>query len=174
MPKAGFWAIDPTRKISFGKDGWWYANDERIENRRINLLFSQHLRKNSDGQYEIAIGWDKVTVVIDDAPYVVTRVTGDPTRGFTLRLNDESEELLDPTTLFIGQENVLYCRVKEGEHTARFLRPAYYQLTEYVQGDEEAETFLLRAGHVSYPILLDSGSQKSESTNQNGEKNFPS
>lgn len=152
MPKAGFWAIDPTRKISFGRDGWWYANDERIHNRRINLLFSQHLRKTSTGGYEIAIGWDKVTVVIDDAPYVVTRVTGDPIRGFTVRLNDESEEPLDPTTLFIGQENVLYCRVKGGEHPARFLRPAYYQLTAHIQEAPESEKFFLQLGDKTYPI----------------------
>src|SRR5712692_4441203 len=99
MPKAGFWAIDPTRKISFGKDGWWYANDERIQNRRINLLFSQHLHKTPTGTYEIVIGRDKVTVEIDEVPYVITRVSGDPEQGFILQLNDESEEVLDPTTL---------------------------------------------------------------------------
>ncbi len=153
MSKAGFWAIDPTRKISFGKDGWWYANDERIHNRRINILFSQHLRKTPAGTYEIAIGWDKVTVEIDDAPYVVTRVTGDATQGLTLRLNDESEELLDPTTLSIGQENVLYCWVKGQEHTARFSRPAYYQLAAYVQQDTATGAFLLRLGNTTYTIL---------------------
>jgi hypothetical protein len=152
MPKAGFWAIDPTRKISFGKDGWWYANDERIHNRRINTLFSQHLRKTEAGTYEIAIGWDKVAVEIDDAPYVVTRVTGNPAEGFTLRLNDESEERLDPATLTIGQENVLYCRVKNGEHPARFLRSAYYQLAAHVQEDAEKGTFFLQLGNVTYPI----------------------
>jgi len=152
MPKAGFWAIDPTRKISFGKDGWWYANDERIQNRRINTLFSQHLHKTPEGTYEIAIGWDKVAVVIDDAPYVVTRVTGNAEQGLILRLNDESEELLDPTTLSISQENVLYCRVKGGEHTARFLRPAYYQLTAYVQEDMATGSFLLQLGNATYAI----------------------
>ncbi|MGE0682314.1 MAG: hypothetical protein AB7P69_15630 [Candidatus Binatia bacterium] len=152
MPKAGFWAIDPTRKISFGKDGWWYANDERIHNRRINLLFSQHLHKTPIGEYEIVIGWDKVTVVIDDAPYVVTQVTGDPAQGFTIRLNDESEEALDPTTLSISQENVLYCHVKGGEHVARFLRPAYYQLTAHIQEVAENEGFFLRLGGKTYPI----------------------
>ena len=156
MPKAGFWAIDPTRKISFGKDGWWYANDERIQNRRINLLFSQHLRGTPTGEYEIAIGWDKVTVVIDDAPYVVTQVTGDRAGGFTVRLNDESEELLDPTTLSIGQENVLYCRVKDGGHAARFLRPAYYQLAAHIQEAPESETFFLQLGDTTYPIPLSS------------------
>jgi hypothetical protein len=152
MPKAGFWAIDPTRKISFGKDGWWYANDERIHNRRINVLFSQHLRQTQEGGYEIAIGWDKVTVVIDDAPFVVTRVMGDTTDGFTLHLNDESEELLDPRTLTIGQDNVLYCRVKGGAQAARFLRPAYYQLTSYVQEDAETGAFLLKLGDITYHI----------------------
>src|SRR5262245_14123140 len=153
MPKAGFWAIDSTRKISFGKDGWWYANDERIQNRRINILFSQHLRKTSAGTYEIAIGWDKVTVEIDDAPYIVTRVTSETAQRLTLRLNDESEELLDPTTLSISQENVLYCRVKDQEHTARFSRPAYYQLAAYVQEDPATGAFLLRLDNTTYTIL---------------------
>ncbi|HKA52381.1 MAG TPA: hypothetical protein VKJ47_01835 [Candidatus Binatia bacterium] len=152
MPKAGFWAIDPTRKISFGKDGWWYANDERIHNRRINTLFSQHLRKTPAGTYEIAIGWDKVAVEIEDAPYVVTRVTGDAEHGLTLRLNDESEELLDPTTLSVGPENVLYCLVKGREHPARFSRPAYYQLAVYVQEDAATGAFLLRLSNATYPI----------------------
>ncbi len=154
MPKAGFWAIDPTRKISFGKDGWWYANDERIHNRRINTLFSQCLRRTSEGMYEIAIGWDKVTVEIEDTPYVVTRVMGDSVQGFTLRLNDESEELLDPTSLSIGQENVLYCRVKGGSYLARFLRPAYYQLTAHVQEDGAHGTFSLRVGNTAFSISL--------------------
>ncbi|HJY85124.1 MAG TPA: hypothetical protein VKK81_29085 [Candidatus Binatia bacterium] len=153
MAKAGFWAIDPTRKLSFGKDGWWYANDERIHNRRINILFSQHLRKTAAGTYEIAIGWDKVAVEIDDAPYVVTGVTREAAPGLILRLNDESEELLDPTTLFIGQENVLYCRVKDQEHTARFSRPAYYQLAAYIQEDPATGAFLLRLDNTTYPIL---------------------
>lgn len=152
MPKAGFWAIDSTRKISFGKDGWWYANDERIQNRRINLLFSQHLRKTPMDTYEIIIGRDIVPVEIDDAPYVVTRVSGNLEQGLILRLNDESEEALDPATLSIGQEHVLYCRVKSREYTARFLRPAYYQLAAHVQEDLVTGSFMLLLGNITYPI----------------------
>lgn len=152
MPKAGLWVIDPTRKISFGKDGWWYANDERIQNRRINVLFSQHLQKTPEGTYEIAIGWDRVAVEIDDTPYVITRVSGDPEQGFTLRLNDENEEALDPHTLHVGQDHVLYCRVKGNEHLARFLRPAYYQLTAYVQEDAKTSAYLLRVGDERFLI----------------------
>lgn len=152
MPKAGFWAIDPTRKISFGKDGWWYADGERIQNRRINVLFSQHLRKAPAGTYEIAIGEDRVAVAIDDTPYVITRVSGDPEQGFTLRLNDESEEALAPHTLYVGHEHVLYCRVKGQEHPARFLRPAYYQLAAHVQEDPKTSAYLLKVGADLFPI----------------------
>ncbi len=156
MPKAGFWAIDPTRKISFGKDGWWYANDERIENRRINLLFSQQLRKAEDGSYEIILGRDTASVEIDDAPYVVTALHGDLDQGLRVHLNDDSEEELAADTLYIGQENVLYCWVKEQEHLARFLRPAYYQLAEYLEEDPETGSFVLRLKDMSYLIPLKS------------------
>jgi hypothetical protein len=152
MPKAGFWAIETTRKISFRKDGWWYANDERIENRRINVLFSRHLHQNSEGRYEIAIGGDRVVVEIEDTPYVVTHITGDPERGFVVRLNDDSEETLTPTTLYVGPNQVLYCRVKNGRCPARFLRPAYYQLATYIHEGSVSGTFFLPLGGTLYQI----------------------
>lgn len=153
MPKAGFWAIDPTRKIHFGKDGWWYANDERIQNQRINTLFSQCLHQTAAGSYEIVLGRDRADVEIEDTPYVVTQVTGYSNQGVIVRLNDKSEETLAPQTLSIGDNDVLYCRVKDQEHPARFLRSAYYQLTEYIHEDEKSGKFVLRTGETDYPIL---------------------
>ena len=154
MPQAGFWAIDSTRTIHFGKDGWWYANDERIQNQRINKLFSQCLQKTPRGEYEIVLGRDRARVEIEDTPYVVTQVAGDPERGFTLRLNDESQERLSPDTLVIGANDVLYCQVKGQKHAARFLRPAYYQLTQYVQPAAAGEGFVLQIGETPYPIQV--------------------
>lgn len=159
MAKAGFWAISSTRKITLGKDGLWYADGERIENKRIATLFSKYLRRTPEGKYAIQIGWDKAEVEIEDTPYVVTRVTGDPSSGFTLRLNDETEEALDPATLHVGKDHVLYCRVKGGEHLARFLRPAYYQLTTYVEEDPHRERFFLRTGDGPYVIQQATPSQ---------------
>lgn len=156
MPRAGFWAIDPTRKIHFGKDGWWYANDERIQNPRINKLFSTCLRQTSDRGFEIVLGRDRAAVEIEDTPYVVTRVFGDAMQGLTLRLNDDSEEALAPDTLEVGDGDVLYCRVKNRRYPARFLRPAYYQIAADIReetGQEEGGTgFVLRIGEAAYPI----------------------
>lgn len=156
MPRAGFWAIDPTRKIHFGKDGWWYANDERIQNPRINKLFSTCLRQTSDRGFEIVLGRDRAAVEIEDTPYVVTHVFGDAVRGLTLRLNDDSEEVLAPDTLEVGDGDVLYCRVKNRRYPARFLRPAYYQIAADIReetGQEAGGTgFVLRIGEAAYPI----------------------
>lgn len=156
MPRAGFWAIDPTRKIHFGKDGWWYANDERIQNPRINKLFSTCLRQTSDRSFEIVLGRDRAAVEIEDTPYVVTRVFGDAVQGLTLRLNDDSEEALAPDTLEVGDGDVLYCRVKNRRYPARFLRPAYYQIAADIReetGQEASGTgFVLRIGPAAYPI----------------------
>ena len=156
MPRAGFWAIDPTRKIHFGKDGWWYANDERIQNPRINKLFSSCLRQSSDGGFEIVLGRDRAAVEIEDTPYVVTRVSKNPGQGLTLRLNDDSEEALAPDTLEVGDGDVLYCRVKNRRYPARFLRPAYYQIAADIRekpGREAGGTgFVLQIGEAAYPI----------------------
>ena len=153
MAKAGFWAIDPTRKISFGKDGWWYANDERIQNKRINRLFSQSLRKNAHGDYEIAIGRDTAVVEIDDTPFVIIQVS-EGRHGLLLHLNDDSQEPLAPYSLRLGPDNVLYCQVKGQTHAARFLRPAYYQLAAYIHVDTDGGHFYLSIHNTRYPIDL--------------------
>ena len=146
MARAGFTAIS-SGKIRFGKDGLWYSDDEVIPNRAIRRLFSRTLRVLPDGRGRLELGEDKADVVIEDTPWVVTAVEGSPTAGFTVTLNDETRERLDPGSLRVGAENVLYCRVKGGAHEARFLRPAYYELTRHVESGAGGETILAVAGH---------------------------
>jgi hypothetical protein len=149
MARAGFWAISAGR-ISFRRDGRWYNDDEPIGNPRIAKLFGKCLRPTADGRWQIAMADERAFVEIEDTPWVVTAVGGDAAHGWTLRLNDDSEEPLDPRTLAIGPGNVLYATVKEGRHRARFLRPAYYQLAPAFE--EHAGGFVLASGGRRYPI----------------------
>ena len=130
MARAGFTALG-SGKIRFGRDGRWYSDDEVIPNRAICRLFSQHLRVLPDGRGRLEIGEDKADVIIEDTPWVVTAVDGDPESGFAVVLNDDTREPLDPATLAVGRDDVLYCRVKGGAYEARFLRPAYYALMRH-------------------------------------------
>ena len=152
MAQAGFWAIS-SGKISFRHDGRWYNDDEPINNARIAKLFSKCLRQTDDGRWQIAMADERAFVEVEDTPWVVTSVGGDPARGFSVKLNDDSEEALDAATLTVGAANVLYTRVKGGQHRARFLRPAYYQLAPAIV--ERDGRFVLATGGADHEIRPD-------------------
>ena len=141
MARAGFTAIS-AGKIRFGKDGRWYSDDEPIPNPAICRLFSRAMRVLPDGRGRLELGEDKADVMIEDTPWVVVGIDGDPRRGFTLTLNDETHEPLDAGSLRVGAEHVLYCRVKGGAHEARFLRPAYYDLMRHAETGPAGEAVL--------------------------------
>src|ERR1700731_2538119 len=150
MARAGFYAVE-SGKISFRRDGNWYSDDERIDNPRIALLFSRSIRQNPDGSFYLQVAEERAPITVEDTPYVVKTVEGDPKSGFTNVLNDEKREPLDPATLEVGRDNVLYCRVKSGEYGARFLRPAYYYLSDLFVV-EDGGRFAIQIGGRRYPI----------------------
>src|ERR1700680_2869643 len=135
MPRAGFYAVE-SGKISFRKDGNWYSDDERIDNPRIALLFSQSIKRNPDGSYFLQVAEERAPITVEDTPYVVKSIADDGKGGLALVLNDDTREALDPLTLEVGADNVLYARVKGGKHRARFLRPAYYHLSTNFETDD--------------------------------------
>jgi uncharacterized protein len=150
MARAGFYAIE-SGKISFRHDGNWYTDDERIDNPRIALLFSRSVKRNPDGSYYLQIAEERAPIDVEDTPYVVKVVTEDDNGSFTIITNDDESETLDPLTLEVGRNNVLYCRVKGGAFQARFVRTAYYHLSNYFFADE-AESFSLVVRGQRYPI----------------------
>ena len=151
MARAGFYAVE-SGKISFRRDGNWYNDDDRIENPRIALLFSQSIRRNTDGGYYLQVAEERAQITVEDTPYVVKYIeeSGD---GFVVVTNDEAREPLDPSTLEVGRDNALYCRVKGGEFPARFLRTAYYHLSRYFLA-EDGENFSIVVGDRRYPIKM--------------------
>lgn len=147
MPQAGFWAVGGYT-ISFRRDGAWYADDERIENPRIQLLFSRSIRRDDrDGAaglprytgWLLDVGVDRQSVEVEDSPLAVTAVEGDPDTGLRIRTNDDVVDDLDLDTLEVGDDEVLYCTVDRGRRgrlRARFLRPAYYHLARFVEWED--------------------------------------
>ena len=150
MPRAGFYAVE-SGKISFRKDGNWYSDDERIDNPRIALLFSQSIQRNPDGSYFLKVAEERASIDVEDTPYVVKSIENDGNGGFNLILNDETREAMDPASLEVGPENVLYARVKDGKFRARFLRPAYYHLSSNFEVDDSGN-FFLKMGGKRYPL----------------------
>jgi|YelNatPaOPRAMG01_1025707.scaffolds.fasta_scaffold00702_37 hypothetical protein len=162
MPRAGFYAVESGR-ISFRKDGNWYSDEERIDNPRIALLFSRSIRRNPDGSYYLQVAEERAPITVEDTPYVVKSLEDDGRGGFILVLNDEEREPLDPSTLEVGEHNVLYTRVKGGEFRARFLRPAYYHLSPHFEMDSDG-TFYLRLRNERHRIKLAAGAGASQAS----------
>jgi hypothetical protein len=150
MARAGFYAVE-SGKISFRRDGNWYNDEDRIENPRIAMLFSQSIRRNPDGSYYLQVAEERAAITVEDTPYVVKAIEDGDGGGFITVTNDGAREPLDPSTLEVGRDNVLYCRVKRGEFRARFLRTAYYHLSGHFLAGED-DTFSIVVGEQRYPI----------------------
>ena len=69
---------------------------------------------------------------------------------FTLTLSDDSQEDLAPDSLHVGNDNVLYCKVKNAAFPARFNRASYYQLATHIE--EKNEIFFLPLNGGEYEI----------------------
>lgn len=151
MPGAGFYSIH-TSKLTFRSDGRWYADDEPVLHERLARLFSRYLRRKPSGGYEIWIDARYHSDVdVEDTPYVITRADADTSGQFTIDLNDGTTEVLIPESLQVGSNDVLYCAVKNGTERARFLRPAYYQLANFIE-EIGPGRFQLRCGGTRHPI----------------------
>jgi hypothetical protein len=132
MARAGFTAIHAGR-IRFGRDGRWYCDGEPIANAAICRLYARAMTVGPDGRGRLEFGEDRAEVDIEDTPWVVTRIEGDPERGFTVVLNDETREPLDPDSLRLGPEHVPYCRGKGGTVEVRLLRKAWNELARHTE-----------------------------------------
>ena len=123
-------------RIFIDSRGRWFHNGVRITHRWTYLENNKNLDVDADGRFFVEEKGSRVYVECEDTPFVVTMVTKTED-GFSIRLNDESLEKLDLTTLNIAKQNVPYVKVKKGKFTARLLRPAYYEFMKYADKDEK-------------------------------------
>jgi hypothetical protein len=127
----------PPCLIYVDKEGrLWHYNAE-MTHEGINRLLTDHVELDEKGRYVISFRGQRCFVDVEDTLFVITRVDHLPAGNgaletFRITLNDRSEEELDPATLSLSAENVLYTRVKSGRFPARFLRKSYYQLADYI------------------------------------------
>ncbi|MCU0577613.1 MAG: DUF1285 domain-containing protein [Desulfobacterota bacterium] len=135
--------------IRIDREGRWYYEGNEIVNPMVLRTFCQALRKDGQGRYCIVIEPEICYVEVEDTPFVISGVRGDPQVGLYVRLNTLETYPLDPSRLSIGKDNVLYLTLPEGMKV-RFTRPAYYSLALMM---EEADGFIvLRIGDTAHPI----------------------
>ncbi len=140
----------PPCQILIDKDGRMFHQGAEMINQGINSFLLSNLRRDNQGRYIIQLKDQKCWVQVEDTPLVVQRVDQDGDDRLLLRLTDGATEPLDPALLWVGPENVLYTKVRQGAIPARFNRPAYYQAAQWVQ--ETDNGFALNLGGRLFPL----------------------
>lgn len=147
----------PFCQIRIDKDGVWYYKGAEMFRKEIVNFFYQNLRQDESGNYLIELENDRCYLEVEDTPFVVRSVhralsEKEGKTVFYLLLSDDIVEALDPETLRVGDENVFYCSVKNRRFEARFLRPAYYQLADDIEYDEEQDKYFILLDGERYYI----------------------
>ena len=151
MARAGFYTVE-SGKISFRRDGNWYSDDERIDNPRIALLFSQSIKRNPDGSYYLQVAEERASITVEDTPYVVKALEDDELGGFMMVLNDDTREPLDPGDARSRRRTTCCMRAsRAADDRARFLRSAYYHLSDRFESDDAGRFYLNLRGR-RYPL----------------------
>jgi uncharacterized protein len=121
------WHTREDSGIRLDAEGRFWHDGEPIENPNVGRAFHRGLVRAPDGRFMVRFGWDFAYVQVDDAPYQVLGISLTPDR-ITLRLDDETEEPLDPAEVTVSDQGVLYARIKDGGCEARFSRAAQGQI----------------------------------------------
>jgi hypothetical protein len=141
----------PPCGILIDREGDWYYRGSPMQRADIVSHLCRYLRKEeSRGLYIIQMGKQRCYLEVEDTPLVVTSVLyqeakaeEDQAELFLSIKHLKTKQPLSPRTLWVGRDNVLYCRVMEERIPARFLRPAYYQLAHFIHEDKEDHRFYL-------------------------------
>ncbi|MGA2780411.1 MAG: DUF1285 domain-containing protein [Smithella sp.] len=144
--------------IRIDKEGVWYYKGAHMFRKEILSVFFEHLRIDECGKYLIELGPERCYLDVEDTAFVVAAVykTKLPDNGrfqIDVLLNDDCCEKLEMNSLYIGNDNVLYCRVKEGKFTARFSRKSYYQLAEFIERSENGNHYFINLNGENYFIV---------------------
>ena len=137
--------------IRLDADGKFWHNGARVNHPTLEkALHGWIARHPEDGRFILTNGYDWTYFEVEDAPYEVRSLSVLPD-AVVLRLSDETDEPLDPTTLRVGGRDALYTKVKGGAFDARFSRHAQTSLSPWL--GENDGVISLRFGSDVYPLV---------------------
>lgn len=141
--------------IRIDREGRWFYNGRQIIHPSVLSVFNDGLFLGEDNKHYLRVEDDIAYIEVEDTPFlvrIVTPIQEAAVSGFTIRLSDGTEELLDLESLEINRDNIPYCRVRKGMR-ARFTSQAYYMLAEHIEYDERHDTYHIRSGGKTYPVV---------------------
>lgn len=150
--------MEPERlwRYFIDSEGHLFHEGVEIDDPKVLNQFLKNMVPVGDdrGDYRVFCQGEECLVTPEDVPYVITDIQFERDKIVILFPGGYSE-VLDPTTLWVGPLNVLYCRIKNGKIPARFNRRTYLELARRVVSDASGKSFYLTIDKQSYPIETD-------------------
>jgi len=143
--------------IKIDREGTWYYRGAHMFRKDILCIFFENLNLDDCGRYFIKLNEEICYLDVEDTAFVIEAVskTKNLSSGheqLEILLSDDSMETLDLSTLAVGKDNVMYCRIKEGKFPARFRRKSYYQLAQHIREDEAEDVFYVILNNQKFMI----------------------
>ena len=137
------------------KEGHLWHDGTQVTDPTLLRIYLKGLVEEGSGVFTFRCAGEANRLHPEDTPYVVRDVdlvdaADGSLASVRLLFAAGYSETLDPASLRVGAENVLYARVRDGRFRARFTRTAYYRLAERVE--RRGGEFVLTVGARDYPI----------------------
>jgi hypothetical protein len=128
----------------------WHEGTE-FDDPDVLKLFMKNMEMMPDETYRVFCQGEECRIMSEDVPYVVQDILFLP-KKIDLIFPGGYSESLNPSTLFVGKSNVLYCKVRLGKFTARFNRKSYLELAKRVKFDPKKKSYHLTVDNQNYTI----------------------
>ena len=118
--------------IRIARDGNWHHDGRPIGRPAMVRLFSSILRREDDGSYVLVTPVEKLTIDVEDAPFVAVEVKSEGEgrgRRLAFRLNTDELVVAGPDHPLRIRERRPYLAVRPGLD-AVVARPVFYELAE--------------------------------------------
>lgn len=137
-------------RYTIDREGRLWIEGTELTDPQVLNFFMKKMQRLANGQYLVLCMGETNLIKAEDVPYVVQSIAIGP-EAIALVFPGNYRENLDPETLEVGRDNVLYCRIRHGEFKARFNRKTYLELSRLVRKDAK-NNYYLSLGKHRYPI----------------------
>lgn len=118
-------------------DGTWLHEGNPIHRAQLVRLFASLLRREPDGSHVLVTPGEKLTIMVEDAPFVAVEVAAEgagETRRLAFRLNTGDVVHAGPEHAVHVRDGRPYLHVRRGLE-ARIERAVFYELAELALAD---------------------------------------
>lgn len=133
--------------IVLDEQGRFWHDGALVEHPGMARAFAGWIQRHpDDGRFILSNGFDWTYVTVRDVPYFVKSVRAVDDAPVA-ELFDGSDEPLDTSTLAIGADGAVYCRVKSGTLEAKFTPAAQTMLGPWLVEGASGTIELMVRGH---------------------------